>query len=46
MIGIQEKSFLYETPDSKNYKNIPVVTLNSPKFVLYQEVERIYYFIL
>lgn len=29
---IQEKSFLYMTPDSKNYKNIPVVTLHRPKF--------------
>lgn len=28
------------TPDSKNYKNIPVVTLHRPKFLLYQGVKK------
>jgi hypothetical protein len=26
------------TPDSKSVKNVPVVTLNSPKFMLYQGI--------
>lgn len=33
-----KKIFSYETPFSKIFKSEPVVTLNSPKFMLYQEI--------